>query len=175
MIVYSLVLRASTLLRYQRIYWFAGDFVYPNLKNTSKNYAVCDRMAVLLLIRSLQISSLVLVSLFLMYCVPLYKILILKENDMVVPILVPFVDPETTFGFLVNLLNQLTFCFYGVHAMFGIELVTCEVKNTFSVSAAVIKNDLEMFADGFKGCKEFSIRFDGQFKNILIKILDFDR
>lgn len=78
-----------------------------------------------------------------MYIVPIYEIVFKKEYVNIVPIILPFLDPQSKKGFYANLINQLVFGFYGVFACLGIELITCALKNSLSVTASVIENEIE--------------------------------
>lgn len=115
LILYGLVLIPSKRKLYTRAYNFSGNYVYANYKKTTPgNRIVCDKMAILLVTRSAKIGLLMVLSLTLMYCVPLYNILIKREFDTIIPIILPFVDPKSKIGFCANMTNQLTFCVYAV-------------------------------------------------------------
>lgn len=165
----------STRIRFYQIYNFAGDFIYTNNENTLNHQKVCDKQVVDLLMDSIKIVLLIILSLFFMYCVPLYNILIKNEYDVIIPNILPFVDPQTKTGFLANLANQLIFCFYGVIALTGIELITCVMKSGILATAAVIKNEFCELDEILQQNEKFSSNFTWQFRNILVKILDFDR
>lgn len=166
----------STRKQYYRLYNFSGDYIYANNENTPKNHKICDDHVFELIVDSLKIFILFIISLFMMYCVPLFNILIRNQYDVIIPIILPFIDPQTKTGFYANLVNQLTFCFYGIIAITGIELVTCVLKNTILVTSAVIVNELDEFEELLKLThKTFSPRLTWQFRNILVKIIDFNR
>lgn len=157
------------------MYSFAGSFIYANFKKTPKNHNVCEQMAVYLLTKSIKIEMLIAFSLFLMYCVPLYNISIRREYDVIIPIILPYLNPKSQIGFCANLANQLMFCVYVLPIMFGIELITCLLKNTISVAAAVIQNEVDEFAEILSENDDFTPKYAHQFQNILVKIMDFDR
>lgn len=167
----------TTRKQYYRLYNFSGDYIYANNENTQKNHKVCDDQVINLLADSIKIFTLIIISLFLMYFVPLFNILIRNQNDVIIPIILPFIDPQTKAGFYANLVNQLTFCFYGIIAITGIELVTCVLKNAILATAAVIDNEINEFEKLLKLTHEtFSTRPNTcQFRNILVKIIDFNR
>lgn len=57
----------------------------------------------------------------------------------------------------------------------GCELVTCVLKNNVSVIAAVIENALTEFEIKLRENNAVSENFDSEFRNILLKVLDFDK
>lgn len=95
------------------MYNFAGDFVYVNSESTSHNHRVCDKMANDLLINSMKICALVFLSINLGACAPIYKLTSTDEKEMVIPVILPFVDPDTELGFYLNMVNQFVICLYG--------------------------------------------------------------
>lgn len=166
----------STRKQYYRLYNFSGDNIYANNENTPKNHKICDDQVIDLLAHSIKIVSLIIISLILMYCVPLFNILIRNQYDVIIPIILPFIDPQTKTGFYANLVNQLTFCFYGLVAITGIEMITCMLKNTILATSAIIDNELYEFEKLLKFKHDtFSPRLTWQFRNILVKIIDFNR
>lgn len=187
----------STRKLYIRMYMFSGVHIYENSETTPKNNAVCDEKAIALLISVIRIEMIIVVSLFLMYCVPMYNILFRNEYDVIIPsnicdyhiyskyfciiilylhtVILPFVDFQTRNGFALNMANQIFFCVYAMLGNTGIELITCVVKNTVLVTAAVIKNELLEFVDILQKKRTFSAPLPTQFRNIIVKISDFDR
>lgn len=114
-------------------------------------------------------------SMFLTCCAPLYKIFFTDEYEMIIPVVLPFIDPETKYGFYINLGNQLVSCAYGLIIIPGTELMTCVLKNTISVTAAVIQNSLLEFDNLVQQNEAFSMEYAQGFQNIILKILDFDK
>lgn len=102
---------------------------------------------------------------------PLYKNLFTDEKEMIIPVILPFIDPETENGFSVNLISQLFCIAFGSIIIPAIEIVTCVLKNTVSTSAAIIENSLLVF----KGCLKSDGNLNWEFRNTIMKILDFNR
>lgn len=172
--IYILILIPHTREEYRRLYNFAGHYVYANSEISSKHYVVCDRMAIDLLSSSLKTNILLIGSIQVSVSIPLYKMLYTDDDEMLVPVIVPFVDPKSTIGFYVNLVNQVTTAFVGGIAIPAIELVTCVLKNNVSATAAVIKNSTRELGDRIKSDGLFAYAHLLEFRNIILMSLDFD-
>lgn len=175
MVLYIIILKPTTRKLYRHMYNFAGDCIYANSDISRENECVCNEMAIQLIRSSIKIKMLILFSIFLTCCAPLYKIFFTDENDMIIPVLLPFVNIETQNGFYINLANQLVTCGYGVIIIPGTELITCVLKNAVSVTAAVIRNSTLEFSNEMQKNNTFSTQHTYNFRNIILKILDFDR
>lgn len=101
-ILYVVVLIPSSLKQYQHMYNFAGDYIYANNKITPKNNYVCDRMAIHLVTSSSKIISLLFFAAFLACLTPNYKTFVMGETELIVPVIVPFVNPGETKFLLIS-------------------------------------------------------------------------
>lgn len=54
-------------------------------------------------------------------------------------------------------------------------MITCMLKNTVTLMAAIAENSLEEFAERLQEHMKFSAKQNVLFKNMLLKLLDFDR
>lgn len=184
-LVYVPLLVPSSRKKIKYLFIFARDFIYANSDSTPKNFYTCDQMAVNLFSKSVKIVLLVLFSLNLTTCLPLYNIFFNSASDsynkIIVPIILPFIDFRTQQGFYINLANQIYICLIGAVAVPYIESMTCVMINNCSVSAAVIGNTLTEFGGSIKRMDRFSEREDQlseytqRFKNIIVQMRDFDR
>lgn len=164
----------STRKQCHNMYNFAGNFIYANSKKSPTNNVVCDKMAIYLLTSSLNINLLVNISTILMICAPLYKKLVLNENELIIKIVLPFIDPETDRGYLYNMISQSITCVFGSIVIPAIELVTCVVKNNISATAAIIANDINEFMNSLHVNSEYSVEHAQRFTNIILKIRDYN-
>lgn len=154
------------------MYNFAGDFIYASAEIAPK---VCNEMAVDLIIKSSLIITLVFIALMLSCIGPIYKIIAKNEKELIIPVILPFIDPDTEQGFYINFAYQTVPCVVGLLVIPGTELITCVLKNNISVMAAIIKNSLENFGGQLNEDKEFPMARAWQFRNILLKIFDYNR
>lgn len=156
------------------LYNFSGKFIYSNCNKSPKNYEVCNRMANELISSSIKTILLIYLSLLLGTGAPMYKILFTDHREFLLPVILPFIDPDTKHGFYINLAGQYISCFTGFVILPGVELANCVFKNSFTAYAAVVENDITEF-----GCQlehiTFSHKQTMQFRNMILKILDFGR
>lgn len=174
-IVYVVVVVPSYRAQYRRLLNFGGDYIYANSRTTTKNHEISDQMAIGLLSGAIRTNFLVLFSLALASCSPIFTIAFTDKKELAIPILMPFIDETTQNGFYINLANQIVICVVGGFTIAAIELATSILKNNFTVTAAVIANALEEFEDMLAGDLKISIQQSWHFRNIIVKINDFYR
>lgn len=159
----------------RRLYNFSAMFIYSNNKKSPKNSFVCNRMANMLITDSIQFILLICLSVVIGTCAPMYKLLFTNEREMILPVIFPFIDPDTEHGFYINLASQYFSCLSGFVILPGCELILCATKHNFTSYAAVVENDILEFGMELEHDGEFSQKQILQFRNIIIKILDFSR
>lgn len=172
-----MVTKRSTRELYHRLYNFPRDYVYGNSQMSPKINYICNRLAIHLLESSIRTSILLNVSLLLVICIPIYMTLVLSQNRMVILIVLPFTDPTTQHGFMVNFIHQSMTVACGFLVLPAVELVPCMLKNTISVTAAVIENSILEFNDQLRGNPSipFSNEMNCHFRNLILQISDFNR
>lgn len=160
----------------RRLYNFGADYMYAKCDdNSPRNRNVCNKMAIYLITCSITVNLFVILSYALALGAPLYKTSFTDENEMILPIILPFTDPDTPNGFLINYTYQMMICMTGSLVIPACELIYCILKNNVSVTAAVIENALVEFEIRLKQDDTASKDIYFEFRNILLKILDFDR
>lgn len=106
---------------------------------------------------------------------PLYKYIFENAHPMTIPIIIPFTDPDTNFGYYINVSNQLFISFLGIIINIGIEFVSSMLVNNIWVGVSSIKYALHEFSD-FIRREPHKIRdIKYRLRNILIQIRDLDR
>lgn len=113
-------------------------------------------------------------SISLTVCIPFYQTLFTDQRQMIIVVILPFTDPETYEGFTINFLNQVIFCAVGYLILPGVEIVLCVLKNAANSTAAVIDVTLLEFEESLME-NGFSNESIWRFRNIILKISDFDR
>lgn len=111
----------------------------------------------------------------LMFLAPLYKIMYLGEKELIIPFIIPFLDPESEHGFYINMAHQSINSVFGLFIVPASEILICVLKNNVCVAAAVIENSFMEFKIKIQENKEFSYDQTLQFQNIILKIIDFNR
>lgn len=175
LVVFIIILIPSTRKRYRYMYNFAGNFLYSNCETSPSKNIVCDRMAIYLVTSTSKVLVLIVFSFSFITCGPIYKNLFTDDSEMIIPVILPFIDPETENGFYANLTSQLISSAFGAIAVPAIEVVTCVLKNTVSTSAAIIADSLIEFKNGLAHDGNFTDKRIWLFRNIIMKILDFNR
>lgn len=159
----------------RRLYNFGNDSIYAHYNSTPKTHEVCDKMAIDLLIRSIRVNGVIIFSYSLLVLAPLHKNFFTDEREMLLPVILPFIDPDTQLGFTINTINQMITVPMGIFVIPAAELTTCVITNIIQTTAALIENSLIEFKSLVKADKNFSNKCVLEFRNILMKIADFDR
>lgn len=133
-------------------------------------------MAISLLIGSIKIFSLIFLANVFACVGALFKIFVKNEKELIIPVILPFIDPDTDEGFFINFLSLVPSCAIGVILIPATELLTCVLKNSVSVAAAIIENSLQEFGDLLKDRNpQFSAENSKRFRNIAMQIMDYNR
>lgn len=162
----------STRIQLCRIYNFGGDYIYAKSYSTPKNNKVCDEMAIQLLKNAVKVYGLVFFSLSCAALGPLLKYLITSEKELILPYIIPTIDPNTEEGFYITLTFQIPVYFVIMLGLPIIEVMLSVFRNNVSVAAAVITNSLKEFEEDIL---KYSAEDSRQFRNIIMKIMDFNR
>lgn len=174
LIVYILILLPSTRKQYCHLFNFAHEYIFEKTMTSSRIDSVCDKMAIDLLASSIKTTIVMIFSMSLTVCIPFYQTLFTDQRQMIIVVILPFTDPETYDGFMINFVNQVVFCAVGYLILPGVELVLCVLKNAASSAAAVIEVTILEFQDSLRP-NGFTNESIWQFRNIILKMSDFER
>lgn len=119
MILLLIALYPPTRVELRRLYHFGAQYVYENSDISPKNRTVCDNMAIYLMTCTIRVNMMVFLSYSFLIWAPLYKNLYTDEHEMMFPIILPFIDPETDTGFTINLISQLISVLLGTFVIPG--------------------------------------------------------
>lgn len=161
--------------KFRSLYNFGANFIYANSNTSRKNYVAYDKMAVNLVTSSIRVNLLVLLSYMMAVCVPMTKTLFTDENEMILPVILPFIDPDTDSGFFINYADQVITCMFGSCVIPGTELLTCVLKNNVMAAAIAIENSIIELKVRMMMNQDFTQEFVNEFRNIILRILDYDR
>lgn len=173
--IFLLVITPSTRKQLLNLYDFGGNFLYANSETTPRKRYVCDRMAIYLFTSTVKIVLFLVLSFSFIICAVIYKNVFINEREMMIPVILPLIDPETERGFYINLGSQMISSTFGAIGVPAIEVVTCVMKNTISTLAAITEDSLTELKNCLEYDKNFTGERDWQFQNIIMKILDFNR
>lgn len=161
--------------QFRSLYNFGANFIYANSDVSRKNYVACDKMAIYLVTCSIRVNLLVLLSYLMAVCVPFTKTLFTDENEMILPVILPFIDPDTENGFIINYTDQVITCIFGSCVIPGTELLTCVLKNNVTAAATAIEISIIELKMRMIMNTDQTIEFVEELRNIIMKILDYDR
>lgn len=130
-------------------------------------------MAIDLLFSVVRVTLLQLLSLALLTFVSLFKTFFTDDKELMVPVILPFIDPGTRNGFYVNFASQLPILCFAAFIVVGSELVSCIIGNSVKVLAHVTKNNLIELSDLLQKDKRFTRKHMIRYRNITLQILDF--
>lgn len=114
-------------------------------------------------------------SMMMFSAVPIFLIIFLHQEQMIIPIILPFTDPESEYGFYLNFIHQIFFGLFCPCAIVGIEICTCVYINAAMTAAAIIRTDLGDLEFALHTNSTFTVQRTQEFRNIIGQIQDFHR
>lgn len=173
------VLKPSTCSQLRSLYNFSRDYIYANFSVSKNVNHICNQMAINLFVSCTRTAILINFSFMLAAAGPTYKLFFTDQKELFVPVILPFINPDTEFGFWVNLIYQLMNCSVGVFVLLGTETGVCVIKGNINISAAIIETEMkelenQLHADE-DGDEVHSDENTSIFRNIILQILDLNR
>lgn len=153
---------------------FGQKYIYDDTNPNSEYHTLCQEMIVKLVQNTIIIIILILVSYAMVGCHALYVIIIDGKRITFMGTEIPFVDSDTTTGFIINIIVQLFLTWVVIISNITIEIGVCLVHNAFEMIPRLIRFDsdelnIELDLNGMS----FDARM--RLRNILIKVQDFNR
>lgn len=128
----------------QSLCWFAGDKIYTEVDEESDpNYIrVCNESAIKLLKSTALTIAIIIITLNIYLGFPVYSTLFAGEFQLPVAVYFSFTDYSTTYGIVINIVNNLFICIVGLLGLIGIEIITCMLKNTVWACTVAVRYSL---------------------------------
>lgn len=104
---------------------------------------------------------------------PLYLFVMKGEHLNLIPIILPFTDPETNRGYYINLANQVIIAATGIIGNYAIEIGFTVMTNNLWAASDVIKYDLNEIVLGIKRGETKEVR-SAKLRNVFVQIQDVD-
>lgn len=153
---------------------FGGDFIYPNHKEGSlgrlldirANKLILGAIGVLLVIST---AGLVFVTF------PLCSFFIKGEMSMIVPLELPYTNPESSTGYRINLFHQVILAYFGLTANFGIEIISCLLISNLRAGVDTVIDSVNKLNASLKEKEKLTLDYSYSLRNILVQIQDLDR
>lgn len=161
--------------RIRSCYNFGRKYIYENFNVSVKYNYICNHAAINLRLESGRIAFLLIFSISLGVGVPLYKTFLADEKELLIPAIMPFINPNKQFGFYINTIDQLAVCTFGFFIILGVEVSFCVVKDNITVAAAIIENELMELKHDLEDEKKLAYNHIRKFRNIILQTLDLNR
>lgn len=116
-IVYSNCVRPSKLKRYQSLLFVAGKNIYKGHDAPQKYTEACNGSVMLLFKRSIEDITLFYVATTMMGVLPIYLYFFYDKKELIFPFILPFTDPATHNGYLINQIHHAIYAFVGICGM----------------------------------------------------------
>lgn len=161
-------------MKYKSLIEFSGKYVYKETSD-EKLQKVLDRGANKLLKNAFILNSVLGTTYGAFLFVPLY-VYFTYGPVMVVPIEFPLIDPTTTWGYFINVINQVFISHATAGICFGNDNTFVMMINSLQVCADVIKYSLDEMEEilASKTCVDRTERAR-KFRNLLVQVQDLDR
>lgn len=132
-------------------------------------------MAIDLVKSSIRVNCLIILSFQCIIILPIYKTLFTDQREYPIPVILPFIDPDTDTAYYISLLIQYSSAGFGAIIIPACELVVSVLRNTVTAMAAVISNTLEEYQIELQTNETFTTDRGMKFRNIIMQIMDFNR
>lgn len=175
MMIYAKVILPSQRKMLVSLAFFGGRKIYTDYgSNYSSDYIrVCNDSAIKLLKDTITTLCLLVTCNCLYMIFPMYSMLFKNEIQLPLPIFLPFTEFKGTIDIILNVSVQLYISLYGIIGNFGIEIMTCLIKNTIWATVVAICYSIDMMVQSIEAKKSDYV-IDQEFRAILIQMQDYD-
>lgn len=167
-------MRVEKVKRLQALMVLPKRKIYKDFDVPAGYTEVCEESANRLFMGATQDIIVIILSMIIITAIPMYKQTIKREHMPLLPYFLPFIDPDTDFGFYINHVNHLIFGLVGYSAFLGYELVIQMLKNTTWAQTSVISYNLKNLelANEKSSVKEVELQW--RVREIMAEITDSD-
>lgn len=154
--------------------FFGSDKLYPPKKDGRRATILDKHKRAVELIRRTTFIVLTLGAstvVFIIY--PLYLFVMKGELPKTMPIILPYTDPKTNWGYYINLANQTIIASVGILGNFAIEVGISIMTNNLWAHSDIIKYELNEIVVGIKRGESKNVR-RAKLRNIFVQIQDVD-
>lgn len=162
----------------QTIIFFVADHIYTDIdeKSDPAYIRICDQSAIELFKSTTKILGIFYTSLITYTIFPIFTTIKNNKMQLILPVLVPFTDLDSTNGLIINILNQLFTIFIGAYGNFGTEIMIGMFKNTIWAMAVTICYSIDELITSFDESNPSSNRIVAfHFRNVILQVQDRDR
>lgn len=174
-IMYSYMVRPSTLRRYQALLFFGGNHIYKNNNSSDGYIVVCHKSISMMIKRTMEDISMIIVAFCLIMVLPTYFFFFKHQHTLIMPSILPFTDPESDFGYCVNFVHHIILGFVVIFYQLGSEITNEIIKNTICVQSDIICYSVKQMNELVQTKATNQYLTFIHFHDILDKVNDFDR
>lgn len=172
-IQYKLALSNETVVKFRNLIHFGYKYIYTT-ERCGKFANIMDKRANDLIKNTVRLFLVILIVAFLFIIYPLYLFLSKGERPWPVPIIVPFVDPDTDLGYFLCIGNQTIIGTTGILGLTSLEVLVLIMLNNLWTASDNIRYSLDELASNVRKGATITVR-RAQLRNILMQIHDLDQ
>lgn len=159
--------------RIKRLILFAGLFLYKDRIPSTEYEKRVEKHSKSFFKSTIFEITFVLTSFTFIIVGPIYVFIFKGEYVIPTGVILPFIDPDSPRGFLLNVGIQMSVIFVGVLAITGIEGTTCMIVNNFEAMADLTCFSMKQFSERLRHGK-FDYADKMEFRDILVRLQDLE-
>lgn len=160
---------------YHSLIFFGGNYIYPVDGESEKLRKAQDEAATMMIRASLTILAAITMSSIVYVMYPMYTYIFESAHPMTIPIILPFIDPDTNPGYYLNVANQVFISFTGIFGNIGIEFISSMMVNNIWVGVSSVQCALDEFSEFIRQKPHETLHMKYKLRSILMRIRDLDR
>lgn len=160
---------------FRRILYFATDYIYPDKKDNSKFYQLCDQYGRKSIKMTILFINFVLLSTGQAMIGPMLEFMKTGQLITFLALKLPFIDEDNTLGFHLNLTIQTTITTFGTIGGMAIEIASCIINNTIMLCSEIISLDCTELATKLEHGDFSTAKTLTELRNVYTKYQDLDR
>lgn len=160
---------------YRRILLFATDYIYPDKKDNSKFFKLCDYYGRKSIKMTILFINFILLSTGQAMIGPMLEFMKTGHLVTFLAIKLPFIDEDVLWGFHLNLMIQTTITTFGTIGGLAIEMTSCIINNTIMLCSEIISLDCADITNKLNIGEVSKTEILAELRNVFVKYQDLDR
>lgn len=177
LLVYYLIIVPPKRRIFQSLIFFAEHKIYTDITEQSNLEYInaTNRSAIKLLKNTTNTSLILAICLSIYVLIPIYELVIEHHFQAPTPVLLPFTDPESIFGVLINTLNQTFVAWLIATGNFGVEIVNCILTNAVWATSLAICHSMNQLSSRIVSSKlSLGRSIEISLQNIITEVKDYN-
>lgn len=159
--------------RFRILCTFAGNYLYTKRLPKTGYERKADELATKLITHTIVSIICVFATYVVKVIGPMYVLVVRGEYAIPTGVIVPFVDPDTLRGYIINMAIQSTVTGIAFISIICVEIMSSMIINTFTAMADLVCFNMQEFSDNLRP-SSFSYRNELEFRNILVQLQDLE-